>query len=436
MENTLKYKELGRHEVLDVSIVIETINKELTYKTPHFDYDFNLGFRIKFNNCDCKYSIIVMDKHTREVISKVVFIPEENTVYQLHKKYFIDCEIRIFKVINDACEPYPLKVITFDIQNKDVLILIASDRNPAGLGDSIAWMTAAYQFKLKHPDTNVYIHMAYPDLEEIFKLKYSEYFNFITYSEIKDRLYYTTYLCGCFFDDVDLKFCPMRYEKVGLIESACLVLGIDYDEKIKLNVSMKEDTQRQPYVCMATHASGLYKEWINPRSRDKLVSFFKHNFKYDVYSIDLKAEESIHSFFKTSISKYTIDETGRLPLIDRVKLISGADFFIGISSGLSWLAWICDVPVVLISGFTSPITEFKTPYRVINKYECNSCWNDETIKWDMATTCCPRKDNNIFRPDFLVCSTSINFYSVMNVVKEIPIVKSKFGEVCDSWDKS
>ena len=206
MENTLKYKELGRYQVLDTSIVIDTINKELTYKTPHFDYDFNLGFRIKFNNCDCKYSIIVMDKHTREVISKVIFVPEENTVYQLHKKYFIDCEIRIFKVINDAGEPYPLKVISFDIQNKDILVLIASDRNPAGLGDSIAWMTAAYQFKLKHPDTNVYIHMAYPDLEEIFKLKYSEYFNFVTYSEIKDRLYYATYLCGCFFDDVDLKF--------------------------------------------------------------------------------------------------------------------------------------------------------------------------------------------------------------------------------------
>jgi autotransporter strand-loop-strand O-heptosyltransferase len=55
-----------------------------------------------------------------------------------------------------------------------------------------------------------------------------------------------------------------------------------------------------------------------------------------------------------------------------------SEYFIGISSGLSWLAWSVDVPVVLISGFTPEICEFtdKT-LRIINKSVCNSCW-----EWD------------------------------------------------------
>ncbi len=66
--------------------------------------------------------------------------------------------------------------------------------------------------------------------------------------------------------------------------------------------------------------------------------------------------------------------------------------FIGLSSGLSWLAWAAGAPVVMISGFTHPINEFPTPYRVINWHVCNSCWNDDTTDF-----------NNQDRADFLWC---------------------------------
>ena len=49
---------------------------------------------------------------------------------------------------------------------------------------------------------------------------------------------------------------------------------------------------------------------------------------------------------------------------------------VGISSGLSWFSWACDVPVVLISGFTPEECEFQNEktLRIINKNVCNSCW--------------------------------------------------------------
>ena len=54
-----------------------------------------------------------------------------------------------------------------------------------------------------------------------------------------------------------------------------------------------------------------------------------------------------------------------------------SELFIGISSGLSWLAWGADVPVVLISGFTDIYTEpLIGVNRLINKDVCNSCWSN------------------------------------------------------------
>ena len=43
------------------------------------------------------------------------------------------------------------------------------------------------------------------------------------------------------------------------------------------------------------------------------------------------------------------------------KLIK-AKFFIGIGSGLSWLAWACNTKTVLVSGFSKEWCEFKADF--------------------------------------------------------------------------
>lgn len=48
--------------------------------------------------------------------------------------------------------------------------------------------------------------------------------------------------------------------------------------------------------------------------------------------------------------------------------------FIGLSSGLAWLSWSYEVPVVMISGFTKKHNEFDC-YRVISDIGCNGCFN-------------------------------------------------------------
>ena len=72
-----------------------------------------------------------------------------------------------------------------------------------------------------------------------------------------------------------------------------------------------------------------------------------------------------------------IDKTGDHPLEDRVTDMMGAEFFIGIGSGLSWLNWALNKKTILISGFSAPFSEFTDCERVFtpSSSACNSCYN-------------------------------------------------------------
>jgi len=109
--------------------------------------------------------------------------------------------------------------------------------------------------------------------------------------------------------------------------------------------------------------------------------------------------------------------TGNRSLQDRAKMLLHADFFIGLGSGLSWLAWALGVPVVMINGFTHPSTEFYTPFRVINFHVCNSCLNDTSIEFGPDTFGrCPRFENSLNQ---FQCSAAITPYFVMRVVDQL-----------------
>ena len=59
------------------------------------------------------------------------------------------------------------------------------------------------------------------------------------------------------------------------------------------------------------------------------------------------------------------------------------EFFIGLSSGLSWLAWGLGKQVVMISNFTNEEHEFMfNCTRIVNRSVCNGCWNNPMFKFD------------------------------------------------------
>jgi autotransporter strand-loop-strand O-heptosyltransferase len=64
-----------------------------------------------------------------------------------------------------------------------------------------------------------------------------------------------------------------------------------------------------------------------------------------------------------------------------MNVIHHSHLFIGLSSGLSWLAWAMDKKVVMISNFTDADHEFSC-IRITNTNVCHGCWNKAEYRFD------------------------------------------------------
>jgi len=124
----------------------------------------------------------------------------------------------------------------------------------------------------------------------------------------------------------------------------------------------------------------FHVKWNNPSGWNEVVRHVKQ-LGYRVLCID---KDALHGQVPawTYCPPDAEDFTGERPLQERVDLLQHAAAFIGVSSGLGWLAWACRIPVVMISGFTLPQNEFHTPHRVFNVHTCNGCWNDVRLRFD------------------------------------------------------
>lgn len=389
-----------------------------------FVYDFNDGFRFKFKDIEKKYKVIIRDSKTNYIYFTETITPKENCIYSYEKKYYIDYNISFHMSDEFGVEPYPCKSIHFDLSNQNVLIYITTSKSPAGLGDSIAWFNAIYEFYKEHKDSNIYVVTSYDELNEVL-LYFCPEINIIDFDDVKTYKYYATYIMGCFFDDENRDYSPIPYNYQSLIEMGYAVLGIKKQNpsipSILFNIKDTSINNGKPYVCMAFHASVPYKEWHpkNSEDRETLIKLIEM-LGYDVFIIDKEDIIKTNSICVSELPKYGYKKTGDITLLERIKFLSNASFFVGVSSGLSWLAWSTGIPVVMVSGFTDPRTEFYTPFRVINYIKCNSCFNsnknvmDEHCKY------------NFFNGCFMECSSSINANMIFSKILEIPEVKNRY----------
>jgi autotransporter strand-loop-strand O-heptosyltransferase len=156
---------------------------------------------------------------------------------------------------------------------------------------------------------------------------------------------------------------PCQARHVGLHRTAGYILGVDPAEAAP-RITLADDTRpiADPYVCIAVQSTTQSKYWNNPNGWREIVRFLK-DAGYRVVCIDQKPTHG-SGLIWNHIPNGAEDETGDRPLQERARWLKHAEFFIGLSSGLSWLAWAMGRPVVMISGFTHPTNEFETPYRI------------------------------------------------------------------------
>lgn len=392
-----------------------------------FEYDFADSFRIRFFDTEHCYNLIITDKNNTKIINKI-FKPEKDVIYVYCKKYFIDYKIIICKCENEVPILPPFKIINYNANEQPVCVYLAYyNGTRSGVGDTIAWMNAIGYFMEKFPKCKMNIVTEFDNLNNLipytdFGKKYD--ITFLGINDARLKNFYATYTISYFYGDPFFNHTRLYCKDHSILEIGCDVMGIENysNENPSIHFELEKKKPEKPYVCIGTHSSTFYKEWYANDGWDLVVKFLKYN-GYDVYAIDEHNVVRYNLISQTKTPNGVIDDTGNKPLIDRVNRLINADFFIGGPSGLSWLAWWCEIPVVMISGFSLEKSEFKTPYRIINKNVCFGCWNDKLRDYDWQTCCCPRYNDSPNNPNFLICSRYISPASVISYIKKIPTFK-------------
>ena len=365
-------------------------------------FDFNEGIRIMLPQNGKTYRVKFSDIDTGIILYQADAAP--GSYITSVKKFYIRFRLEIFNKGGDQ----PIFTHDYDAKDREVMIQL-----PVGtIGDSVGWFSYVERFQQKHQCKLICVMT--PWIADLVRDQYPD----ITFIAPSETMKYRTYACyymGLFFrGNVDNQ--PIDFRYIGLHRTAGYILGLDpSDIPPRFNLSAPRKI-KEKYVCIAAQSSSQAKYWNNPFGWMEVIKFLKDN-GYRVLCID---KEKVHGIgINWNWIPYGCEDfTGDIPLQERVNLIKDADFFIGLSSGLSWVAWGCKVPVVMISGFTHPTNEFATPYRVINYHTCHSCWNDMRIDFDhFDFLWCPRHKGT---DRHFECTRLISAEQVITTIKKIP----------------
>jgi len=345
-------------------------------------YDFNLGARV-----------VLPQREEGEWLVRLSDIDTGNTLFESRnkgavvassKRFYVRFRVEVF----DG-EEQVLKH-EYDCKDREVLIQF-----PVGtLGDTMAWFPYAARFAEVNGCKLTCALSAL--IAPLLKDQYP-HITFVTHEEVVERKlqdsFYASYCLGLFFDDTANVWQPTDFRMVGLHRTAGYILGVDPTEAPP-KITIPEDPRPipEPYVCIAVQSSSGCKMWNNPLGWREVVAHLKSK-GLRVICIDQKPVHGSGLLY-THIPHDAEDQTGDRPLTERAHWLKHAEAFVGLSSGLAWLAWASGVPAVVISGFTHPTNEFTTPYRVINWHTCNSCWNDPALRFKHDDFMwCPRHQN-------------------------------------------
>lgn len=382
-----------------------------TLAGPHnIRYDFNYGCRVELPPADLnqKWKIRYTDMATSNIIFE---IESDGGSFQSTKTYFVPFKIECWKG-NALIFSHEL-----DLKGRPVQIQI-----PVGtLGDVIAWFPYVDLFQKKHQCKLVCVIS--DAIKPLFEATYTN-IEFVSQERAASmqESFYASYRLGLYFNDWDCTYQPVDFRYVGLHKTAAHILGVDPVEMPPvLDIGNAKRDIEEPYVCIAVQSSTQCKYWNNPHGWYEIVKWLK-DAGYRVLCID-KNPVWGQGLSWNYIPNGAEDFTGDQPLLERAALLKHADFFVGLSSGLAWVAWAAGTPAVMISGFTHPNNEFQTPYRVFNHHTCNSCWNDPKHIFDhFDFMWCPRHKGTDRQFE---CTRLITVDHVKSVIAGIPIFMGK-----------
>lgn len=307
-------------------------------------------------------------------------------------RYFVNWKIIIHNKTLDTKES-----IFFNPTGKKVYII---NESPS-LGDSIAWMPIVDAFQKKYNCKLDY----YTVKKHLFEKNYPN-INFYDYNTDAKQSYYVGYNIGC-FDINNSSVIKFNWREVSLQDVAGRQLGVKNNNSITNLVFNKSNRiYKEKYVCIATQSTTQSRYWNLKNGWFKVVGYLQMK-GYKVVCVDQHKVYGIENNWNEcpiNVDKFVGDKS----LDEIFSIINDCEFFIGLSSGLSWVSWALNKKVISISGSVADYYEFKTPYRIINKQVCHGCFNNPKYSFDSGNWLwCPENKN-------FECTKQISF----EIVKE------------------
>jgi autotransporter strand-loop-strand O-heptosyltransferase len=282
-----------------------------------------------------------------------------NSWVKLNKEYFIKWRTTVEEngeVIYDE---------TLDLKDKRVYISFGSK----SLGDTMAWIPYCEVFRKKHGCKLIVSTF----LNSLFKDQYPD-IEFVEPGDLVTNIH-AQYRLGWHYTSegvYDKNKHPFDFKKIPLQKTATDILGLDYEEVRPL--LKLPNTPKKKKVGIGFHSTAQSKYWNNPDGWQAVVDYL-NNLGYECMIYSKEGDGYMNNHYPKGV---TIFKGGNLQEV--INDLSECEFFIGLGSGLSWLAWACKLPVVLISGFSEKWAETTLDtYRVINESVCHGCFNSDRL---------------------------------------------------------
>lgn len=330
-----------------------------------------------------EYKIIIGEKVNEIKLNLYDAIIPVGGWVKLNREYMCDYFVDIY----DADELKETIWIKDYIKNKRVFISFDS----VALGDHIAWLPYCREFKnyyqchvIVSTFKNYLFQNTYKDLE--FVERGIVVNNIVAHFEF-----------GWFWNK-DKE--PINPVTIPLQQSACNILGLPYKEiKADVNYRIGERPTIQHYVVISVHSTSGLKYWQDEEWQ-KVIDFL-HGKGYKVYEISSEKTQFNNA---EDIPDTSMEST--------MNFIHHAEFFIGLSSGLSWLAWAMGKHVFMIANFSKDGHEFTSDCtRITNTDVCHGCWNNPMFKFNRGDWYyCPEHEDT---PRHFECHRGINAEKVI-----------------------
>jgi autotransporter strand-loop-strand O-heptosyltransferase len=190
----------------------------------------------------------------------------------------------------------------------------------------------------------------------------------------------------------------------------------------KIDLFIKERPIKSKYVCIAIQSTSQCKYWNYPGGWNELCGFLRKKGLTPV-CIDKDFSFGIQGNFNEAPTK-SVKKNG-MSLEETINYLHHCEFFIGLSSGLTWLAQAVGKPTVIISNATSKDHEYindKT-LRIYDETVCHGCFNKPEYTFSASDWLwCPVYRNDEMRR--FICTKAITPENVMQKIENFLLINN------------